>query len=203
MRVMFDTQPPLFDPTDLRAAQWPFASLELYAYDTIMIDPPWDYENWSAKGEAKGPRAQYKTMSDTAIRALPVGDLAAPDCLLWLWATSPKLDLAMDCLRGWGFTFKTAGAWNKCKWGNGYIWRSVCEPVLIGASGQPRIRGKDLPNLFVETSRGHSRKPDVAYAMAERMMPSARRRADVFSRQTRPGWEACGDEVGKFDGEAA
>lgn len=31
-----------------------------------------------------------------------------------------------------------------------------------------------------------------------KLIPGARR-ADVFSRQTRPGWESWGDEATKFD----
>lgn len=50
--------------------------------------------------------------------------------------------------------------------------------------------------------REHSRKPDEAYAAAEAMMPQAMNRADLFSRQVRPGWTAWGDEVGKFEGIA-
>jgi N6-adenosine-specific RNA methylase IME4 len=38
--------------------------------------------------------------------------------------------------------------------------------------------------------------------MAERMMPGARR-ADVFSRELREGWEAFGDELAKFSEAAA
>lgn len=50
--------------------------------------------------------------------------------------------------------------------------------------------------------REHSRKPDEAYVAAENMMPSAVR-ADIFSREVRPGWTAFGDEILKFSKEAA
>jgi N6-adenosine-specific RNA methylase IME4 len=50
--------------------------------------------------------------------------------------------------------------------------------------------------------REHSRKPDEAYAEAEKMVPNVAR-ADLFSRRTRPGWDAWGDEVGKFDSVGA
>ena len=70
--------------------------------------------------------------------------------------------------------------------------------------------GRSTPNLF-ETiedavldglAREHSRKPDEAYAMLEALSPNARR-ADVFARQRRPGWDGWGLELSKFDGEAA
>ena len=110
----------------------------------------------------------------------------------------PKADVGLDIMREWGFKYVTGGAWSKKLWGTGYVWRSLCEPVFIGKRGEPGAHGPDIPNLFSEVRREHSRKPDCAYAIAERMMPNARR-ADVFSRQSRTGWEACGDEIGKFD----
>ena len=41
---------------------WPFNNLEPQAYDFIMIDPAWRFENYSEKGQAKGPEPHYRTM---------------------------------------------------------------------------------------------------------------------------------------------
>jgi N6-adenosine-specific RNA methylase IME4 len=35
--------------------------------------------------------------------------LAADDCALFLWTTDPLLPEALELIKGWGFTFKTAG----------------------------------------------------------------------------------------------
>lgn len=194
--------PGLFDgPNAIR--NWPWGDLTPQAYDMIMIDPPWRFVNWSERGEAKGPEAQYPTMDDEAILALPVADLAADNCVLWCWATWPKLPLAMQCISAWGFTFKTGGAWNKKRWGTGYIWRSVCEPVLIATRGDPAVNGSSIPNLIEESRREHSRKPDLAYAYAEKMAPGAAgrgraaRRVSLFERPVRPGWDGWGDQYGQ------
>jgi len=40
----------------------------------------------------------------------------------------------------------------------------------------------------------HSRKPDEAYALIERMYPELPK-IELFARQTRPGWAAWGNEV--------
>ncbi|HEY0212382.1 MAG TPA: MT-A70 family methyltransferase [Paenirhodobacter sp.] len=53
-------------------------------YGAILADPPWAYAMRSAKGYAKSPEAHYRTMSAEALRALPVGQLAGPDCLLFM-----------------------------------------------------------------------------------------------------------------------
>lgn len=173
---------------------WPFTGLEPHAYDYIMADPPWLYENWSEDGTEKGP--DYEMMADADIEALPVADLARDHCACWLWATAPRLDFAHHVLRIWGFQFKTAGAWDKRRWGPGYIWRSRAEFILIGTKGEPRVRGKDICNLLEGGAAEHSRKPDLAYELAERMMPHARR-CSLFERPIRPGWEGWGDEYGE------
>jgi N6-adenosine-specific RNA methylase IME4 len=50
-------------------------------------------------------------------------------------------------------------------------------------------------------AREHSRKPAEFYDIVLRHTPAAIRRADLFSRETRPGFEGWGHEHGKFDGE--
>lgn len=183
----------LFTGSELRGAAWPFGALEPFGYGLIMADPPWDFANYSAKGEAKGPKHHYDTMTDAEILALPVGDLAASDCLLWLWATWPKLPLALACIKSWGFVYKTGGVWDKKRWGTGYVWRNVCEPVLIATRGEPKARGRSVPNLFAEPRREHSRKPETAFEIAEAMVPGVNR-CELFSRHARPGWDGWGNE---------
>jgi len=113
-------------------------------FGLIMADPPWSYSMFSEKGYAKAPEGQYRTMDLAAIKALPVEALAAPDCLLWLWAVNPQLPQALEVLAAWGFTFKTAGTWlkrsrhGKVAFGTGYILRSANEPFLIGTRGSPK-----------------------------------------------------------------
>lgn len=206
--IAADQQPALFAPDILHPGKaWPFAPLEPFGYDFIMIDPPWHFAVRSEKGEEKSPQAQYRTMSVDEIRDLPVGSLASKDCILWLWATAPMLPQAIEVMTAWGFRYSTMGAWHKktvngkTSFGPGYRLRSSCEPFLIGSVGQPKTTHATR-NLIEGVAREHSRKPDEAYAIAEAMMPQARR-ADVFSRETRPGWEGCGDEAGKFDTEGA
>lgn len=184
-------------------AAWPFGALVPQAYDLIMIDPPWRFQTYSALGEEKSPQAQYDTMTMEDIACLPVADLAADNCLLWLWATGAMLDQHIDVLKGWGFRFVTSGVWikttrnGKIAFGTGYVLRNAHEPFLIGAVGEPKTR-RDVRSVVTGLAREHSRKPDEAYRAAESLMPNARR-ADVFSRDTRAGWEAFGNECGKFD----
>jgi N6-adenosine-specific RNA methylase IME4 len=184
----------LFDAT--------FAGLTAHGYELIMADPPWDFGAWNELGLRKNPKKHYEVMGLDAIKALPVLDLAAPDCLLWLWATNPMLPQAIDTLRAWGFRFKTAGTWGKLTktgkiaFGTGYVLRCASEPFLIGARGKP-VTAKTVRTLIMGQLREHSRKPEEAYAAAEKLMPRARR-LELFSRTDRPGWDHWGDQAGTW-----
>lgn len=196
-----------------------FAELRPFGgFDLIMADPPWHFDTFSAKGEARAPQAHYETQGLDWIKALPIQALAADNCLLWLWACNPMLPQAIEVLTAWGFTFKTAGTWvkrtahGKVAFGTGYVLRSANEPFLIGTIGRPKTtRGTrsaimtpmltDLTSTAITIEamvREHSRKPDAAFDAAEQLIPEARR-LELFSRQARPGWSVWGNEINKFE----
>lgn len=167
-------------------------------YNLIMADPPWRFKVWS--GEAI---SHYSVMSLDDIKRLPVSDIAAPDCLLWLWATHPMLPQALEVMQSWGFTFKTSGVWNKTTskgndaFGQGYILRSSSEPFLIGTIGKPKTT-RSTRTGFRAPKRAHSQKPEEAFQIAESLMPGAKR-IELFSRTWRAGWDTWGNEVGSID----
>lgn len=181
--------------------------IPLFRYGLIMADPPWRFENWSQAGERKNASAQYDCMGLEAIKAMPVGHWAAPDCLLWLWATNPLLPEAIEVLRAWGFNYKTAGHWSKKTtgghqhFGTGYILRSAGEPFLIGTIGKPRT-ARNVRSVIEGVAREHSRKPEEAFQAAEHLCGDVPR-LELFSRQERPGWDVFGNETNKFQGAAA
>jgi MT-A70 len=59
-------------------------------FGTIYADPPWTYRNRSSRAAAAN---HYQTLTRQEISALPVAELATPNCHLHLWATvaSPPL----------------------------------------------------------------------------------------------------------------
>lgn len=198
-------------------AAWPFGDLKMFGYDVAMIDPAWHFDLRSAKGEAKSPQAQYRTMSIAEVAALPVGDLLAPGGILFLWTTWPIVaqGLHAHCIECWGLKGVTGGSWakrtasGKLRWGPGYVVRSVCEPWIIAGLPDAGVRGPSIKNM-IETieavsidglAREHSRKPDEAYSLLEALSPGARR-ADVFARTPRAGWDGFGDELNKFGATA-
>lgn len=192
----------LFSEREMRPF-WPWGSFEAHSFDLLMVDAAWHFK----AGGNRGANQHYSVMSLEDIAALPVGDLAAPNSLLWLWATAPMLNQQITVIEKWGFTFKTSGVWvkttkhGKIAFGTGYLLRNAHEPFLIGTKGAPKVK-RNVRSVIMGPVREHSRKPDEAFEAAERLMPDARR-IEVFSRTNRPGWSAWGNELNTIPLETA
>ncbi|SHI11911.1 MT-A70 family methyltransferase [Bradyrhizobium erythrophlei] len=178
-----------------------FDPLVARSYDVVVIDPPWPFKTRSPKGQGKSASMHYRVMTLTEIMELPVRELLKDDAVVYLWTTGPLLDEAIATLKAWGITYAAHFAWRKVscngkmQWGTGYWARSCHETILLGTVGKPPCFG--LPSCFDGVRREHSRKPDEFYNMIEKKTPGLRR-ADVFAREKREGWDSWGDEVEKF-----
>jgi len=178
----------------------------MFGYKVIVADPPWAYERWSDKNQKKGAADQYELMSLDEIKALPVGHLAAGDCLLLLWTCGWAIATgqAQEVAKAWGFRPITELVWRKTtingkvRMGPGYRARTMHEPILLCTNGSPDVPA--MPSLFDGVAREHSRKPVEFYNMVRKATPDASR-ADLFSRGGHAGFEAWGNQVGKFDAE--
>lgn len=159
--------------------------------------------------DARDP--DYDTMRENDICALPVGNLAADDCVLFLWTCWPIIEQSFRVVEAWGFKYKTCGfLWAKAharqlemfqdhidgKMGLGYWTRSNSEPCLLATRGNPKRIGMDIKQVIIEPGREHSRKPDCVYERIERLVEGPY--LELFARTERPGWTAWGNEVGKF-----
>jgi N6-adenosine-specific RNA methylase IME4 len=187
---------------------WPFGDLLPLRYGAIVADPAWEFRLRSEAGQGKSAQAHYRCAPLDALAALPVGHLAQRDCAMFMWATAPMLPQALDLLAAWGFRYVTTGAWaklsptgRKLAFGTGYVLRSAAELFLVGAAGQPRWRSKRVRNLIQAPVRGHSRKPDQLYAMVEELVDGPY--LELFGRQRWPGWDGWGDQLDRFEAEAA
>lgn len=83
-------------------------------FPVILCDPAWTYRDKAAAGN-RGAAFKYKLMTAAEMATdLPVEDIAAPDCALFMWATYPMLGEALALGAAWGFTYKTvAFTWVK------------------------------------------------------------------------------------------
>lgn len=179
-------------------------------YNIIYADPPWRFKNWSMKelavrGEKwarRYGRSPYDVMDIKDICALPVGDLAAKDCILFLWATYPKLREAFEVIDAWGFKYKTvAFTWVKLNpsglgfhFGLGYWSRGNPELCLLATKGHPKRLSKSVPNLTITPRRDHSRKPDEVRKKIIELVGDLPR-IELFARDTTEGWSVWGNEV--------
>lgn len=172
-------------------------------YNIIYADPPWSYRAWSSKEKGRSAESHYPTMSIEDIKALPVSQLAAKDCILFLWITFPLLQEAWSIMEAWGFTYKTvAFVWVKqCRksenlfLGMGYWTRSNAEICLLATKGNPKRISKNVKQIIISHLEEHSKKPDAA---RDRIVDLAGDlpRIELFARQTTPGWDVWGNEVG-------
>lgn len=186
---------------------WPFDPLPPLSYDVIVVDPPWPFDLYSNRGNHKSAAAHYNIMSIDQIVALPVGTLAQRDALLLLWITAPRLPESLSVMSAWGFAYKTTIVWRKTtasgkvRMGTGYWARTMHESVLLGTMGSP-AKISAFPSIFDGVAREHSRKPEEFYALVNKHT-SGLRRADLFARASRPGFDGWGAESTKFDEVAA
>jgi N6-adenosine-specific RNA methylase IME4 len=143
-------------------------------------------------------------MTPQEIMDLPVQDIAAQDCVLFLWTTWPMLlEGSTDkVIRAWGFTPKTAGfVWIKTNkqskslfWGMGHYSRSNSEVCVLAVRGKPKRIDAGVHQVIMSPVRAHSQKPDEQYGLIERLMGDLPR-IELFARQRWPGWDSWGDEV--------
>jgi N6-adenosine-specific RNA methylase IME4 len=111
---------------------------------------------------------------------------------------------AMEVLDAWGFEFKTrAFCWAKRNkvgpgffTGMGFWTRANPEDCWLAVRGSPKRQNAGVKRLIVDRRREHSRKPDCVYGRIETLVPGPY--CEMFSRAGRRGWDAMGDEIGKF-----
>jgi N6-adenosine-specific RNA methylase IME4 len=196
----------------------PLAGLKRRHYKVIYADPPWTFTTRSDKGKDRSPEQHYDCMTLAEIKAMPVKELAAKDCVLLMWIIDTHVQMALDVMSAWGFTYKTKGfTWAKLNnqdpekpqdvtdpsaffCGMGFWTRANPEDCLLGTIGSPKRNegGKGVRRLIVAERREHSRKPDELYGRIETLVPGPY--VELFSRSSREGWDAMGNETGKFDG---
>jgi N6-adenosine-specific RNA methylase IME4 len=183
-------------------------------FDVIHADPPWTFRTWSNEGKDRSPEKHYDCMSLADIRALPVSDIAADNCALFLWVTDPLLPEGLKLMEAWGFKFKTiAFVWAKLNksapptlWtdrdfftGLGYWTRANPELCLLGTRGKPKRVSKAVRRLVVSPRREHSRKPDEIAEKIDDLMGRDTSKIELFARTARTGWTIWGNDVAKFD----
>lgn len=163
-------------------------------FPVIYADPPWRYDFSSTVN--REIENQYPTMDIEEICGLNINMIANDDCVLFIWATNPKLIEALKVIEAWGFEYKTNMVWVKDKIGMGYYARQQHELLLIATKGNlptpdPSVR----PSSVIYSDREqHSQKPLIVYDLIETMYPDFRK-VELFARIEKKGWNAWGNQI--------
>ncbi len=170
-------------------------------FSVIYADPPWKYKDKNANGN-RGAAFKYPVMTLTELRAIDLISIAAPDCALFLWTTSPMMPHAIDLGLHWGFEYKTvAFSWAKRNrkkntpfFGLGHWTRSNVEMVLLFVRGKPKRIGKDVEQFLWSPVRRHSEKPAAIRDRINRLLGDVPR-IELFARHDIPGWHRWGHDL--------
>ena len=171
-------------------------------YNIIYADPPWKYNDKGCQGAAE---KIYPTMTVEEIAELPINKITSDDCVLFMWATYPKIKEALELIEKWGFTYKSiAFQWIKQnKSGNGYFFglgrwtRGNTECCLIATKGKPKRINNSVSQLIISPIQEHSKKPSETRDRIVQLLGDLPR-IELFARQTADGWDCWGNETDKF-----
>lgn len=200
------------------------AKLSAGPYRLCLMDPPWAFRTFDGANRTPTQKKfreaedHYPTMSIADMADIPVGDMMARDSAIAMWVVGSHYDAAIDLAARWGFSYKTdLFCWMKQKLldadqvdifsgdipppriSMGYYTRKQKEDCLLFTRGKGvKVQARDVRQVIIAPAREHSRKPVEQYDRLERLFGDVAR-IEMFARNTAPGWDAWGNEVGKFD----
>ncbi len=177
------------------------------AYEIVYADPPWSYYGSQLKDAAAAKH--YPLMTQDELAALPVRALMAKRAALFLWATCPRLDFAIELLARWGLYYRgVAYVWVKtnargaiiCGQGVPPTFTKPTTELLLAATTMPTGRPFPLRDLaqgqvVLHARRGHSHKPAIFRERIEQLC-GERPRIELFARERAAGWDAWGAQLG-------
>jgi len=169
-------------------------------YQIIYCDPAWDYRD-KAKAGKRGSSFKYDVMKLQDIMRLPVWNIADNNCVLFMWATAPLMQEALDVIKAWGFEYKTfAFVWTKrqktsSKYavGMGNYSKSNAEYVLVATRGHPKVINDTVKQIIDTPRRKHSQKPDRVRTDIVKMYGDIPR-IELFARTKVHGWDVWGND---------
>ncbi len=173
-------------------------------FNTILADPPWQFQNRTGKVAPEHKRLnRYATLTLQDIKALPVVNAAADSSHLYMWVPNALLPDGLAVMAAWGYQYKSNIVWSKIRKdggpdgrGVGFYFRNVTELLLFGIRGknartlQP---GRTQVNMISTRKREHSRKPDEQYKLITECSPGPY--LEMFARGQREGWAIWGDQA--------
>lgn len=163
-------------------------------FPTIVIDPPWDWDDEGDVDQFGRGAPTYQSLSLQELLDLPVPVMSDPDSHLYLCITNRSLPKGFQLLDKWGFRYVTCVTWCKPSFGMGNYYRGSSEQILFGVKGRLPLLRQDVGTWFLADRPGRrSGKPDELYQMIEQCSPGPW--LEMFATLERPGWIAWGAGV--------
>lgn len=188
-------------------------SLSGKRYDVLLLDPPWSYFGSPDKMGAAGK--EYSLMDQGAVCSLPIRQVLKKKAYVFVWATGPRLNFAIEAIKAWGLHYRgVAYVWVKSrKSDNGIISGQGVPPTytkpttefLLCATttkaGRPvPLKRFNTPQVILAPRGAHSEKPDVFRQSIEETLGTQNLSClEIFARKRMDGWDAVGNEI--CDGE--
>lgn len=175
----------------------------------VYADPPWMM--WGDPNKDAAAAKHYALMEDDDVFSLPIRQLFDGRGVLFLWATCPRLDVAIEAISRWGLHYRgVAYVWVKTRKDGTIISGQGVRPTLVkptvelclAATTHPS--GRPLPLLtegqgqVVLAPRGrHSAKPPEVRKRIEELLGDVPR-IELFAREAAIGWDSWGNELDGF-----
>lgn len=198
-------------------------------FSLVLADPPWAFRTFNqarrtpTQKKFREAEDHYPTMTIDEMAQIPVADVVDRNALLAVWVVGSHADVSHELAAAWGFDRFVTDLfyWTKQKlrfadqidmftgdiappkMSMGYHTRKQIEPCYLFARGKGLpVLNHDVRQLIVAPPAEHSRKPAEQYDRLERLYGDVPR-IELFARNGRTGWQSWGNEVGKYDVEAA
>lgn len=173
-------------------------------YDLIYADPPWKQSRGGRKAvreNSSGKPLDYPTCSLDEIKnhlETAVGS-GENNKILFLWTIDKYLFEAQHIAESLGFKLHARMIWDKVtgipaaftvRYGHEYLlymYKGKLTPVA------KEERGK-IHTVFREKVTKHSKKPEIAYEIIERLYPDLKK-LEMYARNERNGWDSWGNEI--------
>jgi len=172
-------------------------------YQIIYADPPWRQSKGGKKNvreNSSGKALDYPVISLTEIQSIlnEAGFRSDKNRVMFLWTIDKYLHQAEEIARRLGYKLHARMIWNKVtgipaaftiRYGHEYLLYMYHGKLLPVAKEE---RGK-IHSVFTEQVTRHSKKPEIAYQIIERLYPDTDK-LELFARQKRKGWDVWGNE---------
>ena len=173
-------------------------------YGLIYADPPWKQSKGGKKSvreNSSGKPLDYPTCSLDEIKEhlRLATEYTTENSILFLWTIDKYLFEAQQIAESLGYKLHARMIWDKVtgipaaftvRYGHEYLlymYKGKLTPVAKDERGK-------IHTVFRERVTKHSKKPDIAYEIIERLYPDLKK-LEMYARGTRDGWDSFGNEV--------